>query len=80
MGYHKNSITKGQVGDWTKIREEYEEFIDAVEDEDPILQLCEMADLIGAIAMYSRQRFGIGLEDVIKFSDKTAEAFQEGSR
>lgn len=79
MGYHKKSIPKGERFKFSKIKEEFLELEDAVEQNDHILQLCELSDLIGAIEDYISVR-GLGIEDLKKFSDKTKEAFQEGKR
>lgn len=80
MGYHKRKIKKGKLGEFSKIREEYEELLDAFEQEDKLLQFCEMSDLIGAIQYYSETKFNISLKDLISFSDKTKEAFKEKKR
>lgn len=79
MGYHKKEIPKGKLHTFSKIKEEFLEFEDAVEQNDLILQLCELCDLIGAIEAYIEPR-GIFLEDLKKFSDKTKMAFKEGKR
>ena len=79
MGYHKRKIDKGELGKFSKIKEEFQEFEDAVEQNDLILQLCELSDLIGAIEAFIEHR-GIFLEDLKKFSDKTKESFKEGKR
>jgi phosphoribosyl-ATP pyrophosphohydrolase len=80
MGYHKKLIEKGFVGQFSKIKEEYEELEDAFEQDDKILQLCEMADLIGAIEAYAHAEFGVELSYILKFKDKTRQAFKEGLR
>ena len=79
MGYHKKEIPKGERFKFSKIKEEFLELEDAVEQNDLILQLCELTDLIGAIEDYIAPR-GLFLEDLKKFSDKTKEAFKEGKR
>jgi len=79
MGYHKVDIEKGILGSHSKIKEEYLEFQDAVEQEDLILQLCELSDLVGAIEEYLKI-FNLNLSDLKKFSDKTKSAFLEGKR
>lgn len=80
MGYHSKKIEKGIIGEFSKIREEYQELEDAFEQEDKILQLCELSDLIGAIEYYCYTNFKINLKDLKKFSDKTKQAFKDGSR
>ena len=79
MAYHKTTITKGILGESSKIKEEFEEFFDAVEQNDIILQLCELTDLYGAIESYL-ESMGLTMEDLKKFSDKTKQAFKEGKR
>lgn len=79
MGYHKKSIPKGEIGKFSKIKEEFLELEDAFEQGDIILELCELSDLIGAIEAYVESR-GITISDLKKFSDKTREAFREGKR
>ena len=80
MGYHKREITKGELGHFTKIKEEFEELTDAYEQGNPILELCELADLIGAIEAYALNNYDIELEDIIKMMECTKSSFQEGVR
>jgi hypothetical protein len=80
MGYHKISIDRGTYGEFSKIEEEFMELKDAFYQDDKILELCETSDLIGAIEGFLEKRYGMTLEDVIKFSNKTKEAFIEGKR
>ena len=80
MGYHKREIPKGEYGEFSKITEEYTELLDAYEQDDRILQLCELADLIGAIEAYSEVLLGASLEDILKFMEKTKQAFVDGER
>lgn len=80
MGYHKRKITKGTLGEFSKIKEEFEELEDAYEQKDKILQLCELSDLLGAIDFYVDNQFNMRLIDLISFSKKTQEAFKNGER
>lgn len=80
MGYHKREITKGVLGEFSKIQEEIDELSDAIDQDDKIMQICELSDLIGAIESFSLNKFNLSLEDLIKFSNKTKEAFKEGRR
>jgi len=80
MGYHTKEITKGEYGEYSKIKEEFEEFTDAFEQNDKVLQICELTDLIGAIEEYSITKFGLSIDDLFKFSNKTKEAFKEHKR
>lgn len=80
MGYHINKIEKGKIGEFSKIKEEFQELEDAFQQKDKVLQICELTDLIGAIEIFSSTKFGISLEDLKKFSDKTVASFVEGTR
>lgn len=80
MSYHLIEINKGILGEFSKIKEEYEELTDAYLQEDKILQICELTDLIGAIEEFSISKFNLTLKDLIKFSNKTKSSFQEGKR
>ncbi len=79
MSYHIKHIEKGKLGEVSKILEEFEEFFDAVEQRNKLLQLCELADLIGAIELYVA-KFNISLEDLIHMKNLTQSAFKDGSR
>jgi len=79
MGYHKDAIPKGKLGEFSKIEEEFLELKDAYKQEHKILQICEMADLIGAIEAFAA-KWNLSLEDVLKMKDSTKEAFEEGKR
>lgn len=78
-GYHTRKIEKGVLGEFSKIKEEFEELEDAVNQNDPIMILCECSDLIGAIENYV-QKYNIDINDLIKFNQKTANAFKIGKR
>lgn len=79
MGYHKNKIQKGKLGEFSKIKEEFFELQDAHEQNDKILILCELSDMIGSIEEYLK-KWNMELIDLKKFSDKTKSAFKEGKR
>jgi hypothetical protein len=79
MGYHKKEIEKGVIGEFSKITEEYQELQDAHEQQNKVLQICELTDLIGAIEEYAKQ-FNLTIEDLKSFSDMTKSAFKEGKR
>ncbi len=80
MGYHKTKIQKGVLGEHSKITEEYEEFIDALSSNNPVMGLVELSDLIGAIEAYSDKRYGISLPQLLNMTRATQSAFQDGSR
>ena len=79
MGYHIKEIEKGILGEFSKIKEEFQELEDAVEQKDSILTLCELSDMIGAIEEYLK-RWNMNLNTLKIFSDKTKSAFKEGKR
>jgi len=79
MGYHKNTIEKGVLGEFSKIKEEFLELEDAWEQDDQILQICELCDLIGAIEAYAAN-WNLEIDDLIKMKEKTKQAFLEGQR
>ena len=80
MSFHLKKIKKGKLGELSKIQEEWEEFQDGVEQKSPILMLCELADLIGAIEAYTLNKHNITLDDIIKMKKATKRAFESGSR
>lgn len=80
MGYHVRKIRKGQLGHFSKIREEYQEFKDAYKQGNPILELCELCDLVGAIEAYTLEHYDIELSDIIQMMECTKQAFKEGKR
>lgn len=79
MGYHKREIQKGVIGELSKIKEEFDELIDAAEQNNKVLIICELTDLIGAIEEYAK-KFNLTLDDLKDFSDLTKSAFKEGKR
>jgi len=45
VGYHKRKIKKGKLGNFSKIREEFEELEDAVTQKISPLIICELCDI-----------------------------------
>lgn len=80
MGYHSKNIQKGEFGHASKIREEYEEFFDAYNQNNPVMELVELSDLIGAIEAYALNHYDIELRDLIVMKDATKSAFEDGTR
>jgi hypothetical protein len=80
MGYHINQIEKGNLCHPSKITEEYYEFLDACNQHNPVLELVELTDLIGAIESYTKFRYNIDLEQLIKMTRCTQSAFKSGER
>lgn len=81
MGYHKAKIDRGTFGNFSKIKEEFEELQDAAQQYCRVMMLCEMADLIGAMEGYLQTHCpGITLEDILRMKQVTANAFKDGTR
>lgn len=80
MGYHKSKINKGQFGHASKIQEEFEEFTDAYNQGNPVMELLELSDLIGAIEAYTLYHYDIELRDLVKMMEATKSAFIDGER
>ena len=51
-----------------------------LKQQDPVMILCECSDLIGAIKHYAKDNWNINMEDLIKFNNKTENAFKKGRR
>ena len=79
MGYHLKEIKKGEFGEFSKIREEIEELLDAHKQGNRLLELCEMADLLGAIEAYATKN-NLTLSDLIAMMELTKKAFKDGDR
>lgn len=78
-GYHNRDIPRGEFCELSKITEEYHELLDAAEQDNVILILCELADLVGAIEGYAEQ-YCMTMTDLLKMKDATKRAFEDGSR
>lgn len=79
MGYHKIKIDKGTLGELSKIKEEFWELVDGHEQDNPVLEICELCDLIGAIEAYAK-RWNLSLDDLVKMKDATKAAFEDKTR
>lgn len=79
-GYHVNKITKGVVGEWSKVIEEMQEVEDSQKQCNIIMELVELSDMYGAIELYVERKFGIQMGDLKKMSDVTRKVFEEGYR
>lgn len=80
MGYHKREIPRGKWKEFSKIEEEFVELQDAHEQGVKIMELCELADLYGAMQGYIEDKFGLTMEDVAAMNERTAAAFRSGAR
>jgi phosphoribosyl-ATP pyrophosphohydrolase len=78
--YHVQIIEKGEYGQTSKIYEEIQELKDAEEQQNPILMLCEISDVLGAIEGYLHKHHGMTLEDALKMTALNKKAFTSGYR
>ena len=80
-GYHLTPITKGVLGEASKVLEEANEFIDAVNQNVSIMALVELADLVGAAEAYlAKHHPTMTLDDLKAMSAVTQRAFRNGRR
>lgn len=79
MGYHKNKIQKGVLGEPSKIQEELDELKDAEQQGVKILAHVELADLYGALEAVA-EKYGLTMADLAQMSELTKNAFKTGHR
>lgn len=79
-GYHLREIERGVFGEVSKIKEEFEEFLEALEQENKVMALVELSDLLGAIEGYTSKKFNLTLEDLLTMKKATQRAFESGAR
>lgn len=81
-GYHLHDIRKGILGDASKIREECDEFLDAVNQNSRIMALIELSDLYGAMQSYLERHHGVSvtMDDLADMNRITTRAFRNGRR
>lgn len=79
-GYHSRKIEKGVLGEASKITEEYEEFLDAKDQKNPVMELVELSDLLGAIEAYTKRKYNITLYSLERMTRATQRAFRNGHR
>lgn len=79
MGYHKRKIKKGKLGEISKIQEEFDELMDANEQGNSVLEICELCDILGAIEAYAK-KYNLSIPDLMKMKCATESAFKEGKR
>jgi hypothetical protein len=79
-GYHLREIKRGVFGEASKITEEHEEFLESLEQKNPIMALVELSDLVGAIEGYARKHHNLTMEDLLTMKNATQRAFTNGSR
>jgi len=80
-GYHISDISKGELGEISKIQEEVDELRDAALQGSKIMELVELSDLYGAIKLYlEKHHSGHTMDDLKTMSGITARAFTNGFR
>lgn len=81
-GYHVSSISKGVVGEFSKIAEEVAELEDAILQGNKCMALMECSDIVGAIDAYLQKQYNgcVSLEDLIVMTRLTQKVFIEGYR
>lgn len=80
-GYHLREIPRGIFGEPSKIKEEVEEFLDALDQGVTIMALVELSDLLGAVAGFLEKHHpGTSINDLLKMAEVTARAFRNGQR
>lgn len=67
------------LGTASKIREEFEEFMDAEEQANTVMAVLELSDMLGAIEAYV-SRYNMTLSDLIIMMKATQSAFKDGTR
>jgi len=55
-GYHIREIENGVFGQFSKIKEEFEEFLDAQDQNCTLMALLELSDLLGAVEGYCEKK------------------------
>lgn len=78
-GYHLKEIEKGTLGLFSKIKEEFLEAEDAMEQDNPLMCLMELSDLLGAIEAFANKH-NLTLEELITMKNATKRAFESGRR
>jgi hypothetical protein len=79
MGYHIRKIEKGVIGQVSKVREELEEYEDAMEQGSKIMAAVELSDAYGALEALAATQ-GLSMADLALMSNITVRAFRDGSR
>lgn len=81
MGYHITPITKGKVGELSKVLEEVNEALDAEQQNCDVMVLLELSDVIGAIESYLELHHPtITIQSLITMKNITKKVFKEGTR
>ena len=79
IGYHLHTITKGELGTISKVKEEIEEFEDALAQDCKLMAMVELSDIYGALEALA-ETYNLTMQDLAVFSDITKRAFINGVR
>lgn len=80
-GYHMATISRGELGEISKIQEELDELKDAAAQNSRVMVTVELSDMLGAIQAYVDKHLpGTTMEDLLTFSTITKRAFVNGHR
>lgn len=66
-GYHLTNIPKGVLGQFSKVQEEFAEFIDSYDQQCTIMALVELSDLVGALKYYYLQQLDNEWEEILHY-------------
>lgn len=66
MTYHLRHIPKGTLGEWSKVEEELDEFLEALEQNAAVMALIELSDLYGAVDVFCTMHYNRTLQAIAK--------------
>lgn len=75
--FHLTQIPKGQLGEFSKIKEELLELEDALQQNCRIMALVELSDMLGAMRHFLSNHFpGFTLDDLLKMNQLSERAIE----
>ena len=76
MGYHIRNIPRGTLGEWSKVSEEIEEIIDALEQNLKPMVLIELCDCLGAIHSHANHEEEFNFENWVYITSTERNQYQ----
>lgn len=76
MGYHIRNIPRGTLGEWSKVSEEIEEIIDALEQNLKPMVLIELCDCLGAVRATLDSNDGFNFENWVYVTSTERNQYQ----
>ena len=76
MGYHIRNIPRGTLGEWSKVSEEIEEIIDALEQNLKPMVLIELCDCLGAVRATLDSNDGFKFENCVYVTSTERNQYQ----